>query len=47
LPNVHQTKEFVDSTMEDKLKDIIRDVGVESFVEAVCENMSNDTETPL
>jgi len=29
------------------LEDMIRDVGAESFADAVFENMSNDAETPL
>jgi len=33
--------------MNDKLKDMICDVGVESFVEVVLKNMSNDIETLL
>jgi len=33
--------------MDDRLEDKIRDVGAESFANAVFKNMSNDAETPL
>jgi len=32
LPNVSQTKGFVDSTMDDRFEDTICDIGAESFV---------------
>jgi len=38
---------FVESTMEDRLEDMIRDVGVQTFAKAVYENMTTDVETPL
>jgi len=37
-----RTEEFVDLAMDDRLEDMIRDVGAKSFVEVVYENMSND-----
>ena len=39
--------EEVHFSMDDRLKDMIRDVGAEFFSNAVFENMSNDAETPL
>jgi len=39
--------EFVNFSMDDRLENMIRDVGVESFGNAVLEIMSNDVETPL
>ena len=47
LPNVRRASEEVHFSMNDRLEDMIRDVGVESFANAVFENMSNDAETPL
>ena len=38
---------FVDFSMDDRLEDMICDVGAESFTDAVFENISNDAETPL
>ena len=42
-----ETHEFVDSTMEDRVKNMIRDVGVQNFVKVVCESMTTNVETPL
>ena len=39
--------EEVDFSVEDRLEDMIRDVGVDYFANAVFENMSNVAETPL
>ena len=39
--------EEVDFSMDDRLEDMIRDVGAKSFANAVFENMSNDAETSL
>jgi len=47
LPSVRRASECVDFSMDDRLENMIRDVGAESFVEAVFKNMSNDVETPL
>jgi len=48
LSSVCQTEEFVYSTIYDKLEDIIRDIGVQAFVEAlVYENMFFYVETTL
>ena len=38
---------FVESTMEDRLEDMICDVGVQTFAKAVYENMTTNAETPL
>ena len=47
LPTVDQTNEG-DSIMDDRLEDMIRDVGAECFFQAhVYDNMSTDAETPL
>jgi len=42
LPSVIQTQEFVDSSMDDILEDIIRDVGAKSFDETLYKNMLLD-----
>jgi len=53
LPGVFVSQEYVQSTMDDavhddRLEDMIRDVGAESFAEAHgYESMSNDVETQL
>ena len=47
LPSVHGGSEKVHFSMDDRLEDMIRDVGAKSFANAVFENMSNDAETPL
>jgi len=47
LPSVREALKFVDFPMDNRLKDKIRDVGAESFTQAVFENISNDAETPL
>ena len=47
LPRVHGAPEEVHFSMDDRLKDMIRDVGAKSFASAVFKNMSNDLETPL
>jgi len=57
LPRVSVTKEYVESTMDeavhddvndDQLKDMIRDVGVESFAKAHgYGSMPSDAKTPL
>ena len=54
FPTDSQTENVIDSTMEedqpdeDKLEDMIRDVGAENFAKAhVYETMSTDAETPL
>jgi len=47
LLTVRGASEEVDFSMDDRLKDMIRDVGAESFANAIFENMSNDAETPL
>jgi len=57
LPHVCVTKEYVGSTIDDavhddvdvdRLEDMIRDAGVESFAEAHgYESMASDAETPL
>jgi len=47
LPSVHGGSEEVHFSMDDRLKDMIRDVEAESFANAVFENMSNDVENPL
>ncbi|XP_068497787.1 uncharacterized protein [Phaseolus vulgaris] len=47
LPSVHGGSEEVHFSMDDRLEDMIRDVGAESFANVVFENMSNDAETPL
>ena len=47
LPSVSGALEFVNFSMDDRLENMIRDVGVESFGNAVLEIMSNDVETPL
>ncbi|XP_068503686.1 uncharacterized protein [Phaseolus vulgaris] len=47
LPSVHGGSEEVHFSMDDRLEDMIRDVGAESFANAVFKNMSNDGETPL
>ena len=39
--------EFVDFSMDNRLEDMIHDVGAESFVDSIFENMSNDAKTPL
>ena len=47
LPSVCQTNEFVNTTMDDRLKDMIHDVGARSFLEALMYgNISTNTETP-
>ena len=46
-PTVAETHEFVNPTMEDRLEDMIRDVGVQTFAKVVYENMTSDAETPL
>jgi len=33
--------------MEDRLEDMIRDVGVQTFAKVVYENMTTDAKTPL
>ena len=47
LPSVRGASEEVHFSMDDRLEDMIRDAGAESFANAVFENMSNDAETPL
>jgi len=47
LPSVRGASEFVDFSMDDRLKDMIHDVGAKSFANANFKNMSNDVETPL
>ena len=47
LPSVREALEEVHFSMNDKLEDMICDVGVEYFANAVFENMSNDAETSL
>jgi len=47
LRSVRGASEKVHFSMDDRLEDMIRDVGAESFANAVFENMSNDAETPL
>ena len=47
LPTVRGASKEVDFSVDDRLEDMIRDVGAESFANAVFENMSNDSETPL
>ncbi|XP_068466379.1 uncharacterized protein [Phaseolus vulgaris] len=47
LPSVHGGSDEVHFSMDDRLEDMIRDVGAESFANVVFENMSNDAETPL
>ena len=47
FPSVRKASEEVDFLMDDRLKDMIRDVGAESFANVVFKNMSNDVETPL
>ena len=47
LPSVRGASEDVHLSMDDRLEDMIRDVGVESFANAVFENMSKDVVTPL
>ena len=47
LPSVRGASEEVHFTMNDILEDMIRDMGAESFANAVFENMSNDAENPL
>jgi len=37
--------EFVDFSMDDRLEDVIRDMGAQSFANTVFENMSNDAKT--
>jgi len=44
---VHEAPEFIDLAMNEKLEDIIRDVGAKSFAKVVFENISNDVETLL
>jgi len=44
---VHEAHQFVESAMEDRLEDMIRDVRVQTFTKVVYENMTIDTETPL
>jgi len=39
--------EEVDFSVDDRLEDMIRDVGAKSFANADFKNMSNDAETPL
>ena len=39
---MRRTEEFVDWTMNDKLENMIHDVGAESFVEVVFENISTN-----
>ena len=47
LPSVRGSSEEVHFSMGDRLEDMIRDVGAESFANAVFKNMSNDADTPL
>jgi len=47
LPRLCGASKFVDFSMDDRLEDMICDVGAESFTDAVFENISNDAETPL
>jgi len=47
LPSMRGASEEFHFSMNDRLEDMIRDVGAESFANAVFENMSNDAETPL
>jgi len=47
IPSVTKTHEFVDWKMNDRLEDMIRDIGVQNFAEAVYENMTTDAETSL
>jgi len=47
FPSVRGASEEVHFSINDKLEDMIRDMGAESFANAVFENMSNDAETPL
>jgi len=39
---VDEAHQFVESTMEDRLEDMIRDVGVQPFAKVVYENMTTD-----
>jgi len=47
LPSVHGASKEVHFSMDDRLEDMIHDVGVQSFANAVFKNMSNDAETLL
>jgi len=47
LPSVCRALKFFDFSMDDRLKDMIRDVGAKSFANVVFKNMSNDAKTPL
>jgi len=44
---VAEAHQFVESIMEDRLEDMIRDVAVQTFVKAVYENMTTNAKTPL
>jgi len=46
-PTMVEAHEFVDKTMEDRLEDMICDVGLQTFAKAVYENMTIDAKTPL
>ena len=46
LPTLRGASEEVDFSVDDRLEDMIRDVGKESFANAVFENMSNDVVPP-
>ena len=47
LPTMRGASKEVVFSVDDRLEDMIRDVGVESFANAVFKNMSNEVETPL
>ena len=47
LPTVHGDSEEVDFSVNDRLEEMILDVGVESFANVVFKNMFNDAETPF
>ena len=47
LPSVRGASEEVHFSMDDRLEDMIRNVGAESFANAIFKNMSNDAETLL
>ena len=44
---VAEAHQFVESIMEDRLEDMIRDVGVQTFAKVVYENITTDVETTL
>lgn len=47
IPSVSKTHEFVVWTIDDKLENMIRDVRIQSFIEALYENISTNTEILL